>query len=123
MYIGARTLKGEQFRMVWRRKPQSLTKTGRLTALPVRTALRSIARLKISNVTTIGRENVPQEGAVIVVANHTSMIDPFYLWGALRRAAAALGQHGLWQFWKVGFSFATPINIVIKPLLSVRIGT
>lgn len=78
-------------------RPHPLRKRALVTTFWLRTWLRSVAKFKISNVTTIGRENVPKTGAAIIAANHISMLDALYLWGSLRRPSTAIAQDGLWK--------------------------
>lgn len=59
-------------------------------------AIRRVWRLDV-----IGAENVPV-GPVIVVANHDSLSDPFFLGAALERPLRFLAKRELWRYRLVG---------------------
>ena len=60
----------------------------RLLTPVVRTAYRLEVR---------GQEHVPQVGALVVAANHDSMLDPFVLAAAMSRPIRYLGKAELWR--------------------------
>lgn len=45
----------------------------------------------------VNADIVPDRGAVILAANHTSMVDVFFILGALRREAIAMAMAELWK--------------------------
>ena len=45
----------------------------------------------------VNADVVPDKGAVILAANHTTMIDVFFILGALRREAIAMAMAELWK--------------------------
>lgn len=52
---------------------------------------------RIVRTTITNADVVPSKGAVILAANHTSMIDVFFILAALRREAIAMAMAELWK--------------------------
>ncbi|MFT3662360.1 MAG: lysophospholipid acyltransferase family protein [Gordonia sp. (in: high G+C Gram-positive bacteria)] len=73
-----------------------------ITTRVVRRILRVLVLLRVFRVTVTGRGRFPRSGAVIVVANHVSMLDGLYVWGAMRRRATALAMAEVWAMPIVG---------------------
>lgn len=65
--------------------------------------LRMIVFFKIAKSVTEGREHIPATGPVVIACNHISILDPIYLWGALRRNGIAVAMAELWQILIVGW--------------------
>ena len=63
----------------------------------IRLILWTLGFTRIIRTVIIGAEVVPRRGAVLLAANHTSMIDVFFLLGALRREAIATAMAELWK--------------------------
>lgn len=85
-----------------RRRPAGLGVRAWVTTELVRRVLRFLAWSRIVRVTVVGREVVPKRGAVLIASNHISMLDAVFLWGALRRRAAAVAMAELWTWPVVG---------------------
>ena len=58
---------------------------------------------KIVKAIVKGRGHVPPTGAVIIACNHISILDPIYLWGALRRNGVAVAMAELWRIWVISW--------------------
>jgi 1-acyl-sn-glycerol-3-phosphate acyltransferase len=54
-----------------------------------------------------GIENIPDEGAVIVAANHVSFVDPLIVGGVIRRPVRFVIYHGIFQIPVLKFIFKT----------------
>ncbi len=78
-------------------KPRSLQPHAWALTKLLRGFLRSLALSRLFPVTVTGRRYVPAKGAALVACNHISLADPPYVWGALRRNAAAMATRGLWR--------------------------
>jgi len=65
----------------------------------VRPLLRSVFRLEVA-----GQEHVPRHGAVVVVANHLSALDPFVLGVAVPRELHFMAKEELWRWRPVGWA-------------------
>ncbi|WP_170980992.1 1-acyl-sn-glycerol-3-phosphate acyltransferase [Mycolicibacterium sp. CR10] len=63
----------------------------------IRLVLWTLGFTRVIRTTIVNADVVPNEGAVIVAANHTSMIDVFFILGALRREAIAMAMAELWK--------------------------
>lgn len=68
----------------------------------VKTFVRVTTRLKVS-----GKENVPPEGPLIVIANHTSFLDPLLIIAALGRRVMFMAKKELFQVLVLGRLIAT----------------
>jgi len=63
----------------------------------IRLVLWTLGFTRIIRTVVVDADVVPRKGAVIVAANHTSMIDVFFILGALRREAIAMAMAELWR--------------------------
>lgn len=81
------------------RRPRSrgLGKRASLVTWSIRLVLWTLGFTRIIRTRIVGADVVPQEGAVLLAANHTSMIDVLFLLAALRRQAIAMAMAELWK--------------------------
>jgi 1-acyl-sn-glycerol-3-phosphate acyltransferase len=81
------------------RRPRSrgLGKRAWLVTWSIRLALWTLGFTRIIRTKIVNAEVVPAKGAVLLAANHTSMIDVFFILGALRREAIAMAMAELWK--------------------------
>lgn len=81
------------------RRPRSrgLGKRAWLLTWTIRLLLWTLGFTRIIRTEIVNAEIVPAEGAVILAANHTSMVDVFFILGALRREAIAMAMAELWK--------------------------
>jgi len=81
------------------RRPRSrgLGKRAWLLTWSIRLILWTLGFTRVIRVEIVNDDVVPDEGAVILAANHTSMIDVFFLLAALRREAIAMAMAELWK--------------------------
>ncbi len=63
----------------------------------IRLVLWTLGFTRVIRTKIVNDDVVPAEGAVILAANHTSMIDVFFILGALRREAIAMAMAELWK--------------------------
>jgi 1-acyl-sn-glycerol-3-phosphate acyltransferase len=63
----------------------------------LRLVLWTLGFTRIIRTTIVNADVVPSKGAVILAANHTSMIDVFFILAALRREAIAMAMAELWK--------------------------
>jgi 1-acyl-sn-glycerol-3-phosphate acyltransferase len=63
----------------------------------LRLALWTLGFTRIIRTEIVNADVVPDKGAVILAANHTSMIDVFFILAALRREAIAMAMAELWK--------------------------
>lgn len=63
----------------------------------IRLALWTLGFTRVIRTEIVNADVVPGKGAVILAANHTSMIDVFFILGALRREAIAMAMAELWK--------------------------
>jgi 1-acyl-sn-glycerol-3-phosphate acyltransferase len=63
----------------------------------IRLVLRTLGFTRIIRTKIVNADVVPSKGAVILAANHTSMIDVFFILAALRREAIAMAMAELWK--------------------------
>ena len=63
----------------------------------IRLVLWTLGFTRIIRTKIVNADVVPREGAVILAANHTSMIDVFFILAALRREAIAMAMAELWK--------------------------
>jgi 1-acyl-sn-glycerol-3-phosphate acyltransferase len=68
-----------------------------LVTWSLRLALWTLGFTRIIRTEIVNADVVPQRGAVILAANHTSMIDVFFILAALRREAIAMAMAELWK--------------------------
>jgi 1-acyl-sn-glycerol-3-phosphate acyltransferase len=81
------------------RRPRSrgLGKRAWLLTWTIRLLLWTLGFTRIIRTEIVNADIVPAEGAVILAANHTSMVDVFFILGALRREAIAMAIAELWK--------------------------
>jgi 1-acyl-sn-glycerol-3-phosphate acyltransferase len=81
------------------RRPRSrgVGKRAWLVTWSIRLVLWTLGFTRIVRVQIVNADVVPDKGAVILAANHTSMIDVFFILGALRREAIAMAMAELWK--------------------------
>jgi 1-acyl-sn-glycerol-3-phosphate acyltransferase len=63
----------------------------------IRLILWTLGFTRVVRTVIVNAEVVPTKGAVLLAANHTSMIDVFFILGALRREAIAMAMAELWK--------------------------
>jgi 1-acyl-sn-glycerol-3-phosphate acyltransferase len=68
-----------------------------LVTWSIRLVLWTLGFTRIVRTTIVNADVVPQKGAVILAANHTSMIDVLFILAALRRQAIAMAMAELWK--------------------------
>ena len=69
----------------------------------------------IYRVRTRGLENIPEEGPVIVAANHVSFVDPLIIGGMVRRPVRFVMYHRIFRIPFLNFIFRTGKAIPIAP--------
>ena len=81
------------------RRPRSrgLGKRAWLLTWTIRLLLWTLGFTRIIRTEIVNADIVPAQGAVILAANHTSMVDVFFILGALRREAIAMAMAELWK--------------------------
>jgi 1-acyl-sn-glycerol-3-phosphate acyltransferase len=81
------------------RRPRSrgLGKRAWVLTWSIRLVLWTLGFTRIIRTEIVNADVVPDKGAVILAANHTSMIDVFFILGALRREAIAMAMAELWK--------------------------
>lgn len=82
-----------------RRRPRArgLGKRAWLLTWSIRLILWTLGFTRIIRTQIVNADVVPDKGAVLLAANHTSMIDVFFILGALRREAIAMAMAELWK--------------------------
>lgn len=80
-----------------RRRSRGLGKRAWLVTWSIRLVLWTLGFTRIVKTTIVNADVVPSRGAVILAANHTSMIDVFFILAALRREAIAMAMAELWK--------------------------
>lgn len=83
--------------------PRGLRSLATMMTLWLRRFLRMIVFFKIVKSVVKGRHNIPTTGPVVIACNHISILDPIYLWGALRRNGVAVAMAKLWRIVIVGW--------------------
>jgi 1-acyl-sn-glycerol-3-phosphate acyltransferase len=68
-----------------------------LVTWSIRLVLWTLGFTRIVHTEIVNADIVPAKGAVILAANHTSMIDVFFILAALRREAIAMAMGELWK--------------------------
>lgn len=63
----------------------------------IRLVLWTLGFTRIVRTEIVNADVVPDRGAVLLAANHTSMIDVFFILGAIRRQAIAMAMAELWK--------------------------
>ena len=81
------------------RRPRSrgLGKRAWLVTWSIRLVLWTLGFTRVVRTEIVNGDVVPDKGAVILAANHTSMIDVFFILGAIRRQAIAMAMAELWK--------------------------
>ena len=80
-----------------RLRSRGLGKRAWVLTWSIRLVLWTLGFTRIVHTVVVNADVVPRNGAVIVAANHTSMIDVFFILGALRREAIAMAMAELWK--------------------------
>ncbi len=80
-----------------RTRPRGMGKRAWLVTWSIRLVLWTLGFTRIIRTRIVNADVVPQKGAVILAANHTSMVDVFFILGALRREAIAMAMAELWK--------------------------
>jgi 1-acyl-sn-glycerol-3-phosphate acyltransferase len=80
-----------------RRRSRGLGKRAWLLTWSIRLVLWTLGFTRVIRTKIVNAEVVPTNGAVILAANHTSMIDVFFILAALRREAIAMAMAELWK--------------------------
>jgi len=68
-----------------------------LVTWSIRLVLWTLGFTRIVKTTIVNADVVPRRGAVLLAANHTSMVDVLFILGALRREAIAMAMAELWK--------------------------
>lgn len=84
-------------RLVRRPRARGLGKRAWLLTWSIRLILWTLGFTRIIRTEIVNADVVPDKGAVLLAANHTSMIDVFFILGALRREAIAMAMAELWK--------------------------
>jgi len=80
-----------------RRRSRGLGKRAWLLTWSIRLILWTLGFTRVIRTEIVNADVVPDKGAVILAANHTSMIDVFFILAALRREAIAMAMAELWK--------------------------
>ena len=95
-----------------------------LVTWTIRLVLWTLGFTRIIRTKIVNADVVPREGAVILAANHTSMIDVFFILAALRREAIAMAMAELWKSpltrWLVEVLGQIPLSEATRNLVSRR---
>jgi 1-acyl-sn-glycerol-3-phosphate acyltransferase len=78
-------------------RSRGLGKRAWLASWSIRLILWTLGFTRVIRTEIVNADVVPSKGAVILAANHTSMIDVLFILGALRREAIALAMAELWK--------------------------
>ena len=82
----------------WRRpRSRGLGRRAWLVTWSIRLVLWTLGFTRVVKTTIVNADVVPAKGAVLLAANHTSMIDVLFILGALRREAIAMAMAELWK--------------------------
>jgi len=84
-------------RLLRRPRARGLGKRAWLVTWSIRLALWTLGFTRIIKTEIVNADVVPGKGAVLLAANHMSMIDVFFILGALRREAIAMAMAELWK--------------------------
>lgn len=105
------------------------------TPNPVYRAARSLARFLLRSLArfllhllfgyrTEGAERVPEEGPVILAANHLSILDPIAIWAGLRRPVSFLARAELFRLpflsWLLPRFYAIPVERGTGDLAAIK---
>lgn len=80
-----------------RARVRGLGKRAFVVTWSIRLMLWTLGFTRIVRTRVVNADVVPDRGAVILAANHTSMIDVFFILGAIRRQAIAMAMAELWK--------------------------
>ena len=80
-----------------RRRPRGLGRRAWLVTWSLRLVLWTLGFTRIVKTKIMNADVVPERGAVLLAANHTSMIDVLFILAALRRPAIAMAMAELWK--------------------------
>lgn len=80
-----------------RRRVRGLGRRAWLVTWSIRLVLWCLGFTRLVRTKITNQDVVPHEGAVLLAANHTSMIDVLFLLAALRRQAIAMAMAELWK--------------------------
>jgi 1-acyl-sn-glycerol-3-phosphate acyltransferase len=80
-----------------RRRSRGLGKRAWLVTWSIRLVLWTLGFTRVIRTEIVNADVVPSTGAVILAANHTSMIDVLFILAALRRQAIAMAMAELWK--------------------------
>jgi 1-acyl-sn-glycerol-3-phosphate acyltransferase len=80
-----------------RRRSRGLGKRAWLVTWSIRLVLWTLGFTRVVTTKIVNPDVVPSAGAVILAANHTSMIDVLFILAALRRQAIAMAMAELWK--------------------------
>lgn len=84
-------------RRLGRRRSRGLGKRAWLVTWSIRLVLWTLGFTRVVKTTIVNADVVPAKGAVLLAANHTSMVDVFFILAALRREAIAMAMAELWK--------------------------
>jgi 1-acyl-sn-glycerol-3-phosphate acyltransferase len=84
-------------RLLKRPRSRGLGKRAWWLTWSIRLVLWTLGFTRVIRTNIANADVVPGKGAVILAANHTSMIDVFFILGALRREAIAMAMAELWK--------------------------
>ncbi len=84
-------------RLLRRPRSRGLGKRAWLVTWSIRLVLWTLGFTRVIRTEIVNADVVPSKGAVILAANHTSMIDVLFILAALRRPAIAMAMAELWK--------------------------
>lgn len=79
------------------RRSRGLGKRAWLVTWSIRLVLWTLGFTRVVKTTIVNADVVPVKGAVLLAANHTSMVDVLFILAALRREAIAMAMAELWK--------------------------
>jgi len=82
---------------VRRPRARGLGKRAWLVTWSIRLVLWTLGFTRVVKTTIVNADVVPAKGAVLLAANHTSMVDVLFILAALRREAIAMAMAELWK--------------------------
>lgn len=80
-----------------RPRARGLGKRAWLVTWSIRLVLWTLGFTRVVKTTIVNADVVPAKGAVLLAANHTSMVDVLFILAALRREAIAMAMAELWK--------------------------
>ena len=84
-------------RRLGRRRSRGLGTRAWLVTWSIRLVLWTLGFTRVVKTTIVNADVVPAKGAVLLAANHTSMVDVLFILAALRREAIAMAMAELWK--------------------------